>query len=93
MIAVLMQKKYDEALSIMSDWYDYGRFNSDDFISHTNVDVYNETVLKEYEKHTIWIQNNNITSTPFVIYNGVPKPPFYEIEDIEYISISPSESR
>lgn len=93
MIAVLMQKKYDEVLSIMSDWYDYGRFNSDDFISHTNVDVYNETVLKEYEKHTIWIQNNNITSTPFVIYNGVPKPPFYEIEDIEYISISPSESR
>ena len=84
-VAVYQQKPYIEAIRILNDWYEYGRFHYEGFIEKYDVDIHHPDVLKEYLRHVNWQENTEIHHTPTVIYQGHRLSDYYNIEDFIYL--------
>ena len=87
LIAAYQQKSYDEALKILEQWYEAGRFTQEEFIKGTGLDIYHSDVLEEYSKHSKWKKVTGIEPTPTIIYKGHELPSFYSLEDFIYLDI------
>lgn len=87
LIAAYQQKSYDEALKILEQWYEAGRFTQEEFIKGTGLDIYHSDVLEEYSKHSKWKKVTGIEPTPTIIYKGHELPSFYSVEDFIYLDI------
>jgi len=87
MISVYQQKPYTEAIKILEEWYDYGRFSPDTFIKKNDIDIYDSKVMEEYAKHIRWKEKTGIQATPTIICSNHELPSNYSIEDLYYLDI------
>ena len=87
LIAAYQQKSYDEAVKILEQWYETGRFTREEFIKRTGLDIYHSDVLEEYSRHSKWKKDTGIAPTPTIIYKGHELPSFYSVEDFIYLDI------
>lgn len=69
---------------IFDEWFEYGKFQREDFFRKHNLNLEDQLVLTEYEKHKLWNKNNQISGTPTILINGYEMPQEYTIEDFRY---------
>lgn len=86
--AVYLQKEKKEAMRILSEWYDKGKYQKEDFFRKYKEININKEVEEEYKKHQIWRKNNGISATPTIFINGYVLPDIYKIEEVaEFIEL------
>ena len=87
LIAVYLQKPYQEALQIMKEWYEYGKYQPEKFIQNIQINIEAPEVLSEHSKHLAWKEESKISVTPTILFNNIVLPDEYSISDFEYIDI------
>ena len=50
------------------------------------LDIENQEVEAEFQKHEAWKQKTQISATPTVLVNGYKLPESYKIEDLRYFT-------
>ena len=83
---ISVYRKNDEAtfLSILDAWYKTGKYHKETFFKQYDF----EPTLQdeeEYARHTKFVMEHQIRSTPTVLFNGYKKPEMYTLEDLLYI--------
>ena len=79
-------RKNDEVtfLSILDAWYKEGKYHKETFFKQYDF----EPTLQdeeEYARHTKFVMEHQIRSTPTVLFNDYKKPEMYTLEDLLYI--------
>lgn len=75
-------------MRILSEWYDKGKYQKEDFFRKYKEININKEVEEEYKKHQIWRKNNGISATPTIFINGYVLPDIYKIEEVaEFIEL------
>lgn len=82
LIAAYLHGKSDEIDEIYKDWYEKGKYYSDDFIAKYNFSF--EGVEEELEKHEQWKKYTHLVATPTILVNGYLLPPQYTIENLSF---------
>ena len=82
LIAAYQQKSLEEAELIYNYWFDNVKYNISDLLKETNINIDNDDVNIELNKHLNWLNQSNITSTPTILINGYRLPDVYKVEDI-----------
>lgn len=82
LIAARKQLGIDKALDLYSLWFNSNRKNIDIFIKSYGLDIEDDDVIQEYNKHKKWIKINHLSKSPVVLINGFVIPEPYEIIDI-----------
>ena len=81
LIAAYLQLGADHAWEIYGNWYSGGRKQQEAFFESFRLDSDSEAVQKEYEQHTAWREQTDISATPTLLVNGYRMPKDYQIED------------
>ena len=84
LIAAYQQFGEKDATEIYNKWYDGGKAEKEKFFENYNLDIEDESVLKEFSNHQQWIKSSRLSSTPTTIVNGHLLPNEYKIEDLIY---------
>ena len=84
LIATYQQFGKETAADIYNKWYDGGKAEKEKFFENYNLDIEDESVLKEFNNHLQWIKSSRLSSTPTTIVNGHMLPNEYKIEDLIY---------
>lgn len=84
LIAAYQQFGAEGAAGIYNKWYDGGKTEKEKFFENYNLDIEDESVLKEFNNHIQWIKSSRLSSTPTTIVNGHLLPNEYKIEDLIY---------
>lgn len=82
LIATYLNGKSGEIDEIYKDWYEKGKYHSDDFIAKYNFSF--EGVEEELEKHEQWKRYTHLVATPKILVNGYLLPPQYTIENLSF---------
>lgn len=86
LIAACLTETNGSSMQILSDWFEKGIHQKDDYFKDWNLDMENPTIEAEFEKHEAWKQKTQIHATPTVLINGYLLPESYKIEDLCYIT-------
>ena len=84
LIATYQQFGKETVADIYNKWYDGGKAEKEKFFENYNLDIEDESVLKEFNNHLQWIKSSRLSSTPTTIVNGHMLPNEYKIEDLIY---------
>lgn len=84
LIAAYQQFGKELAADIYNKWYEGGKAEKEKFFENYNLDIEDESVLKEFSNHQQWIKSSRLSSTPTTIVNGHLLPNEYKIEDLIY---------
>lgn len=84
LIATYLNNNQQTAEKIYNEWFESGKTNKYIFMQKYSVNIDNQYVLSEFNKHVQWNQKNNIESTPTIFINGQSLPSIYNIEDLRY---------
>ncbi len=85
LIATYFQKSKSEVESIYNKWFEWGRFNPQDFCVKYNLDLNTLEVETELENHELWKTENKLQETPLVLLEGYTLPEQYDVEDLIYL--------
>lgn len=86
LIALYQQRTIGDFTKILTEWFEFGKFDSGSFYQRYPVNITTDMVLGEYDKHKKMINMLNVVSTPTILFNGYRLPEFYKIEDLGYFS-------
>lgn len=82
-ISQYFQMTQDSFLTFLSQWYQKGKFNENEFIQNISVDIEKNNVSLELEKHKKWINKADIRATPTILFNGYELPTSkYKLDDL-----------
>ena len=85
-IAIYLNNSKEKANQIYSEWFKKGKYAKEDFFQKYNLDITNEEVSIEFEKHETWKKLTGLQTTPTILLNGYKLPDNYKIEDILFVS-------
>lgn len=83
--AIYLYKEEPIRKTIFDDWFEKGKNSKDQFFEKYSVDLINEIVTNEFEKHQAWIDATGLRATPTILVNGHILPDNYKIEDLKYL--------
>jgi protein-disulfide isomerase len=86
LIAAYLDNEEEERITIYNTWFKEGKNKKDIFIKDHNLNLEEEKVLKEFEKHNVWKEQSGLNATPTILLNGHILPNNYKIEDLKYIT-------
>ncbi|WP_165042838.1 vitamin K epoxide reductase family protein [Dysgonomonas sp. ZJ709] len=75
----------EQVMGIYQDWFENGKYDTKNFIQKYNINIDDENINEELEKHKSWIEKAQITTTPTIFINGYKLPTYYSIEDLEFL--------
>ena len=73
-----------KAGEIISEWFDSGKNNKEEFFKKYELDPERENVVNEFDKHVEWNKDAGLHATPTILVNGFLLPDNYRIEDLKY---------
>jgi protein-disulfide isomerase len=76
----------NEAMQILSDWFEKGKAQKDDYFKNFSLNMENPAIEEEFQKHEAWRQKTQLSATPTILVNGFQLPVSYKIEDIRYFT-------
>ncbi len=71
---------------IYNKWFEYGKYNKEEFFAQYGLSIHNSTVDTEINKHIEWKTKADLHDTPTILINGYELPYHYRIEDIAYFT-------
>lgn len=84
LIAVYMEKKEEEVMSIYDEWFAGKKYLGKEYLDMLKINIDSEAIFQELELHNTWRRKNGLTVTPTIMVNGYLLPESYKIEDLEY---------
>jgi thiol-disulfide isomerase/thioredoxin len=85
-IAVYQQNDLLSFLSFLEKWYDKGKNKREEFYKKYPFDEQDDTILRELQRHKLWLDVTKIRSTPAILFNGYELPDRYQVEDLKYFA-------
>lgn len=86
LIAVFLQSKYENAMKILDEWYEYGKIMPNAFFNkYAFIDI-DQRVENEYASHQQWKVQTHLMVTPTILVNGYKLPEYYRIEELKYFT-------
>lgn len=82
LISALINTTTNNKHSTIKEWYNEGRFAPPQFISKYNVNINDQLVIEEYEKHELFSRLCGFDSTPTILFNGYKIPGIFSLNDI-----------
>ena len=73
-------------MQILSDWFEKGRTQKEDYFKDMGLDMENPEIEAEFERHTAWKEKTQLRGTPTVLVNGYQLPETYKVEDLGYFT-------
>jgi len=73
---------------LFTDWFEKGRKLQHGYFKDLSLDIENQVVEIEFQKHEAWRQQNQLRATPTVLVNGYQLPNIYKIEDLQYLMLT-----
>ncbi len=80
------QQKNGDAKHIFDEWFEYGKFNKEEFFKRNPIDVNDIKVNNEFELHEKWKEQSGLGATPTILVNGYKLPDNFKIEDLRFLS-------
>lgn len=84
LIAVYLNRAYDEVKSIYEEWYRSKKYDSDNYIKGFNMNLEADNIAREFYNHQVWIKETKLVATPTILFNGYEIPICYQLEDMKY---------
>lgn len=85
--AYLSDSSMEDKISVYNEWFGKGKNDREAFRKKYNLELSNQTVIEEVNKHKAWKEKTDINATPTVLINGYELPyNYYQIEDIIYFT-------
>ncbi|MDU1890056.1 MAG: vitamin K epoxide reductase family protein [Dysgonomonas sp.] len=80
--------EYDRNMKqrIFNEWFEYGKYNREQFFDNYKFAINEQAVETEATKHREWKERNPIYGTPTILINGYEFPEKYSIEDIKHFT-------
>lgn len=85
LMAAYLQLGARQTWEIMTEWYDHGKSKGPSFFDKYQLDIEHPKVKKEFEKHSIWREDDRLYGTPTVIINGYELSDPYTVDDYMYL--------
>ena len=76
----------DSALQLVTDWFENGKAQRDEYYKDWYLDIEAPEVEAEFQKHEAWKKQSQLRATPTVLVNGYKLPENYKIEDLEHFT-------
>lgn len=86
LIAVSQQKSNEERDMIYTEWFEKGKINKEKFFLKHPVNMDENLVIEEFNRHKVWIENAQLHATPIPLVNGYKLPESYQLEDLKYFT-------
>lgn len=83
--AIYTQQSEQDRKTTFDNWFEFGKNKKEDFLAQYNVNVEDESVQQEFEKHEAWKNSTGLRATPTILVNGYKLPDNYKIEDLMYL--------
>lgn len=87
LIGAYFQNNPENINKIYNDWFEKGKSFPMKFINYYDINIENNDVNDEIEKHKSWISGTKINATPTVLVNGFQLPNIYKIDDLELLLV------
>lgn len=84
-IAAYQQLGPERTWKLLTEWYDGGINQGVHFFDRLNLDIDNQDVISEFNKHDRWRQDDRLFGTPTVIYNRHEIVMPYSVEDYAFM--------
>lgn len=82
--AIYFDKGTEDRNRIFQEWFEKGKNIKDEFFKIYSLNVDEEKIANELEKHLKWKQKTSLSATPTILVNGYKLPDNYKIEDLKY---------
>ena len=82
-IAACLADESGSALQLVTDWFENGKAQRDEYYRDWGLDIEAPEVEAEFQKHEEWKKKSQIRATPTVLVNGYKLPEIYKIEDLQ----------
>lgn len=86
LIAVSQQKNNEERDKIYTEWFEKGKIDKEKFFLKHPVNMDENLVIEEFNRHKVWIKNAQLHATPIPLVNGYKLPESYQLEDLKYFT-------
>lgn len=86
LMAIYFNNNIEQTRKIYTDWFAKGKNTKEEFFQQYKIDIINEKVQMEFEKHEDWKSQTGLRATPTILVNGYKLPDNYKIEDLKYFS-------
>ena len=86
LFAACLDDKTSSTLQILSDWFEEGKPQKDDYFKEMGLNMENPEIEAEFERHTAWKEKTKLRGTPTVLVNGYQVPETYKVEDLRYFT-------
>ncbi|MDR1501946.1 MAG: thioredoxin domain-containing protein [Prevotella sp.] len=86
LMAVYLNNSQEKARKIYSEWFSKGKFAKESFFQMYEMNIVDEKVEMEFQKHEAWKKQTGLRATPTILVNGYRLPDNYKIEDIRFFS-------
>jgi protein-disulfide isomerase len=86
LMAAYFNNEEKDRITIYNTWFEGGKYKKDLFIKDYNLNLEEEKVLQEFEKHNVWKEQSGLNATPTIMVNGYILPNNYKVEDLRYIT-------
>ena len=87
---IFINKRYprEERNKIYNEWFDYGKYNKENFFEKYSFDINDKTMSEEYERHLEWKKKTKLRATPTVMFNGYELPAifFHELDKLVFFT-------
>jgi len=87
LIGAYLQNNPEDINKIYNDWFEKGKSVPMKFINYYDINIENNDVKDEFEKHKSWISRTKLNTTPTILVNGYKLPDIYRIDDLEHLFI------
>jgi len=71
---------------IFADWFEKGKALRDDYFKARGLNMENQAIETEFQKHEAWRKKTQIRATPTVLVTGYQLPENYKVEDLRYFT-------
>lgn len=80
------QQKNGEAMQLFDNWFEFGKFNKEQFFEKFPIEMGQKDIEKEFTRHEQWKEESGLRATPTILVNGYKLPDNYKIEDLRFFS-------
>lgn len=82
--AIYFNKNEQDRKIIYNNWFEYGKFNKEEYFDQYKMNIDNNQIQEELAKHRAWKSKSGLQATPTILVNGYKLPDNYKIEDLKY---------